>query len=270
MPRHRPGPRCAGLRALLLCAAMLLPAANAAADTFDTASPYRGALTDALSGELAALSAIAARDGLDGLGRIDPDQDAAARGEGPSLAAIQALHGQDIEVSRRIGGMQDQMTTEQLLASLGDKLDTNALDRIEVGERSEEWRCLAEAMYFEARGEDLAGQIAVAEVVLNRVDSARYPDTVCDVVSQGTGNGRACQFSYNCDGLSNKVGNKPVWNRIGKIAWLMLQGRPRTLTDEALYFHSTAVSPSWSRKFVRTAKIGRHIFYRPEVRLSMN
>src|SRR5690606_14933925 len=130
--------------------------------------------------------------------------------------------------------------------------------------------CLAEAMYFEARGEGLAGQIAVAEVVLNRVDSARYPDTVCDVVSQGTGNGRSCQFSYNCDGLSNTVGNKPVWNRIGKIAWLMLQGRPRTLTDEALYFHNTSVSPSWSRKFVRTTKIGRHIFYRPEVRLSMN
>lgn len=270
MPTHRPGPRRAGFSAMFLCAALLIPATDAAADSIDNVSPYRGALSDALSGELAALSAIAARDGLDGPGRIDPGQDIAARREGSSLAAIKALHGQDVEVSERIGGMQDRMTTEQLLASLGEKLDTNALDRMEVSERSEEWRCLAEAMYFEARGEGLAGQIAVAEVVLNRVDSARYPDTVCDVVGQGTGNGRACQFSYNCDGLKNRIGNKPVWNRIGKIAWLMLQGRPRTLTDEALYFHSTAVSPSWSRKFVRTAKIGRHIFYRPEVRLSLN
>src|SRR5690606_21775625 len=118
----------------------------------------------------------------------------------------------------------------------------------------------------EARGEGLAGQLAVAEVILNRVEATQYPDTVCDVVLQGAGNDGACQFSYNCDGLKNHVGNERVWKRIGKLAWLMLRGRPRTLTDEALYFHNTSVRPSWSRKFVRTAQIGQHVFYRPKVR----
>ncbi|HET7410548.1 MAG TPA: cell wall hydrolase [Paracoccaceae bacterium] len=272
MPTRRPGPRHAGLRALLLFAAMLAPMAEATADATGEEAAYRGALADALTGELAALSAFAARDGLgeDGVDRIDPWQDVVARKERSSLAAIRALHSQDVEVSRRIGGMQDLMTTEQLLASLGDKLNADALDRVEVGERSEDWRCLAEAMYFEARGEGLAGQLAVAEVILNRVEATQYPDTVCDVVLQGAADGGACQFSYNCDGTANRIGNERVWKRIGKVAWLMLQGRPRTLTDEALYFHSTSVRPSWSRKFLRTAQIGRHVFYRPKVRVSLN
>lgn len=266
MPTRRPTRRGAGIGAVLLIAAMLAPAPEAVADTEREAPDYRAALADALGGEMAALSAIAARDGL---GKIDALQDAAARNEVSSLGAIRRLRSQDLETVQRLGGMQDLMTTEQLLASLADTLDPVALSKVVVGERSEEWRCLAEAMYFEARGEGTAGQVAVAEVVLNRVDSAQYPDSVCGVVLQGAKSGRACQFSYNCDGLKNRVANKRAWERIGKIAWLMLEGRPRTLTDEALYFHSTSVRPSWSRKYVRTTQIGRHVFYRPEVRLSL-
>jgi hypothetical protein len=266
MPICRPTRRGAGLGAVLLIAAAVLPVSNAAADTERQVPDYRGALADALGGEMAALSAFAAKEGL---GRIGAIQDATARRERSSLGVIRALRTQDVETVERLGGMQDLMTTEQLLASLADKLDPIALDKVVVDDRSEEWRCLAEAMYFEARGEGIDGQVAVAEVVLNRVDSARYPDSVCDVVLQGSKNRGACQFSYNCDGLANRVANKRAWERIGKIAWLMLEGRPRTLTDEALYFHSTSVRPSWSRKYVRTTQIGRHVFYRPEVRLSL-
>jgi hypothetical protein len=250
---------------MLLAAAMLFPAQDVAADTERQVPDYRGALADALGGEMAALAAFAKKD----LGKIDALQDVVARKERSSLGVIRALRTQDVETVKRLGGMQDLMTTEQLLASLGDTLDPIALDKVVVGERSEEWRCLTEAMYFEARGEGIAGQVAVAEVVLNRVDSAQYPNSVCAVVMQGAENSGACQFSYNCDGVKNRVANKRVWERIGKIAWLMMQGRPRTLTDEALYFHSTSVRPSWSRKYVRTAQIGRHVFYRPEVRLSL-
>jgi hypothetical protein len=249
----------------MLIATMLMPAGEAAADAERQAPDYRSALADALGGEMAALAAFADK----GLGKIDTLQDVVSRRERSSLGVIQALQSQDVDTVRRLGGMQDLMTTEQLLASLADTLDPIALDKVMVGERSEEWRCLTEAMYFEARGEGIAGQVAVAEVVLNRVDSVQYPNSVCAVVLQGAENSGACQFSYNCDGVKNRVANKRAWERIGKIAWLMLQGRPRTLTDEALYFHSTAVRPSWSRKYVRTAKIGRHVFYRPEVRLSL-
>ena len=69
-------------------------------------------------------------------------------------------------------------------------------------------------------------------------------------------------------GRARAADGTPVFERIGKIAWLMLAGKPRTLTDEALYFHATSVRPAWSRTFVRTTKIGRHIFYRPKVRLT--
>ena len=125
-----------------------------------------------------------------------------------------------------------------------------------------QWRCLAEAIYFEARGETVDGQVAVAEVILNRVDSARYPDTVCNVVEQGTGRRHACQFSYTCDGIPERVTEPGAWDRAGKIARLMLDGAPRTLTAEATHYHADYVAPRWSKVYPRTARVGSHIFYR--------
>lgn len=271
MERRRPGLPMAGPAGIVLAiaglaVAMLGTTPSAHADAASEPPAYRLALTDALGGELAALSAFTEKHDL---GRIDPAQDVAGRRDRQALAAIRALNSQDVDASRAVGGAQEAIGSEHMLAGLGDRLDARMLDRVSVGDKTPEWRCLAEALYFEARGEGVAGQVAVAEVILNRVDSARYPDSVCEVVGQGAGKS-GCQFSYNCDGVKNRIANRPVFERIGKIAWLMLEGRPRTLTDEALYFHATHVSPSWSRKFVRTAKIGRHIFYRPQVRLSMN
>lgn len=130
------------------------------------------------------------------------------------------------------------------------------------------WRCLTEAIYFEARGETTKGQFAVAEVILNRVDSKRYPDTVCGVVTQGTGRKHACQFSYTCDGKAEIVANKAAYLKAAKIAKVMLNGQERTLTDTATHYHTTAVSPRWSKKLERTAKIGVHIFYKYPTKLS--
>ena len=123
-----------------------------------------------------------------------------------------------------------------------------------------EWNCLKTALYFESRGESLKGQFAVAEVILNRRDSGRYPATVCGVVNQGGKGG--CQFSYNCDGARDVMSEKGAAYRSGMIAAVMLNGAPRALTAGATYFHSRAVNPSWSRKFERTASIGAHMFYR--------
>ncbi|EPX78835.1 cell wall hydrolase [Salipiger mucosus] len=125
-----------------------------------------------------------------------------------------------------------------------------------------QWQCLAEALYFEARGESLEGQFAVAEVILNRVDSSRYPDSVCGVVKQGTGRKNACQFSYSCDGHPENISEPAAWNRVAKVAKAMLSGAPRALTEGATHYHTTAVSPGWSRKLTRTARIGAHYFYR--------
>ena len=122
-----------------------------------------------------------------------------------------------------------------------------------------EWQCLTEALYFEARGESLEGQVAVAEVILNRVDSPLYPRTVCGVVKQRGGGG--CQFSYVCHGKT-KMREKQAADLAGRIARAMLDGAPRVLTDGATHFHTRGVRPSWSKRFARTASIGAHLFYR--------
>ena len=134
----------------------------------------------------------------------------------------------------------------------------------------DQWACLAEALYFEARGESVKGQFAVAEVILNRVDSPRFPDTVCGVINQGTGRKYACQFTYTCDGFKEIINEPRAFKRVGKIAKVMVSGAPRDLTDGATFYHTRAVSPRWSRKFTRTTSIGQHHFYRPPTRVSLN
>jgi spore germination cell wall hydrolase CwlJ-like protein len=124
------------------------------------------------------------------------------------------------------------------------------------------WQCLAEALYFEARGESVKGQFAVAEVILNRVESARYPDSVCAVINQGTGRKYACQFTYTCDGLPERISEPAAWERVGKVAKLSLQAEDRALTDGATHYHTTAVNPGWASKYIPTTKIGTHRFYR--------
>lgn len=134
----------------------------------------------------------------------------------------------------------------------------------------EQWACLSQALYFEARGESVRGQFAVAEVILNRVDSAKFPDSACKVIHQGTGRKFACQFTFTCDGHPETIREKDAYARVGKIAKLMLDGAPRDLTDGATYYHTKAVNPRWARKFARTTTIGVHHFYRPHVRVSQN
>jgi len=125
-----------------------------------------------------------------------------------------------------------------------------------------EFQCLAEALYFEARGETVKGQVAVAEVILNRRDSGRFPRTVCGVVRQGTGRTHQCQFSYACDGRPETIHETAAYARAAKIARLMLAGAPRMLTRGALYYHNGSVRPSWTRRFAETVRIGTHRFYR--------
>jgi spore germination cell wall hydrolase CwlJ-like protein len=136
---------------------------------------------------------------------------------------------------------------------------------------SEQLDCLARAIYFEARGESLKGQAAVAEVILNRVDSPEYPHTVCAVVTQGARDGlEGCQFSYVCDGQSDAISDRQAYDVARRIAAAMLAGAKRTITDGATHFHNASVRPSWSKRFAHTASIGGHAFYREPIRTALN
>jgi spore germination cell wall hydrolase CwlJ-like protein len=135
---------------------------------------------------------------------------------------------------------------------------------------SAQWRCLAEALYFEARGETVKGQFAVAEVITNRVKSARFPGSLCAVINQGTGKKYQCQFTYTCDGHAEVIREQGAFDRVGKIARYMMDGKVPALTEGATHYHTTAVNPRWARVYTRTAKIGVHLFYRHTWRTASN
>lgn len=138
------------------------------------------------------------------------------------------------------------------------------LQRVTLRASSEQEACLATAIYHEARGESLKGQFAVAEVILNRVASRKFPNTICAVVFQGVRDGRygGCQFSFACDRKPDALRNRNSADLARRIAQVMADGAHRGLTSGALYFHTTAVRPSWSRRFTQTTQIGAHLFYR--------
>ena len=128
--------------------------------------------------------------------------------------------------------------------------------------RAREMRCMATALYFEARGEPRTGQIAVGQVIMNRVRSSYYPDTICGVIYQGHRNLNACQFSFACDGKPDKPTDMTKWATMQRLARELTAGE-HWLDDigYATHYHATYVRPTWARPFRRIRKIGRHIFY---------
>lgn len=119
-----------------------------------------------------------------------------------------------------------------------------------------EQHCLASTIYFEARGEPLEGQLAVAEVVLNRTRSGRYPSTICGVVRQ------PAQFSYVRRGVIPRADpNREEWRRAVAIARIAEAGETRLLPENVLWYHANYVSPGWGRRLDRNTRIGLHIFY---------
>ena len=122
--------------------------------------------------------------------------------------------------------------------------------------------CLAQAVYYESRGESREGQSAVAEVVMNRVRSPAYPNTICGVVYQGSHRVTGCQFSFTCDGSLNRSPRGRAWTEAQAVATQMMQGYLRPVTQRATHYHTHAVNPVWSAGLVETTRIGSHVFYR--------
>jgi spore germination cell wall hydrolase CwlJ-like protein len=130
--------------------------------------------------------------------------------------------------------------------------------------RGKSEKCLAEAVYFEARGEAVRGQIAVAQVVMNRTFSGFYPNTVCGVVYQNKHRHYACQFTFACDNVADIVREPDMWDRARKIAKAMLDGQlwlPEVA--KSTHYHAYWVHPSWVSEMRKTYKFGVHTFYRP-------
>jgi spore germination cell wall hydrolase CwlJ-like protein len=124
--------------------------------------------------------------------------------------------------------------------------------------------CLAEAVYHEARGETVYGQTAVAQVIMNRVFSRHYPDSICGVVYQNAHRRNACQFSFACSGKPNPIADQGAWAVAQRIATLALDGRIwEPEIGKATHYHAVWVNPWWVGTMQRLASHGVHIFYRP-------
>ena len=128
---------------------------------------------------------------------------------------------------------------------------------------AKEQKCLANAIYFEARGESLRGQAAVAQVVLNRVRNPTYPNTICGVVYQNQNLKNRCQFSFACDGKKDVIANRKIYKTAEDIAMAVTAGKiflPEVASST--HYYAQYVSPGWARSMQKMKKIGLHIFYR--------
>ncbi len=146
----------------------------------------------------------------------------------------------------------------------GEKIGSNIFGGLTEKEfQAREFRCMATAIYFEARGESVKGQIAVGQVIMTRVRSMFYPNTICGVVFQGQWNKNACQFSFACDGVPDTPKDRKQWDTALDVAKNVISGK--VYLDEiggATHYHATYVSPDWKKMVKRVTKIGVHIFYK--------
>jgi spore germination cell wall hydrolase CwlJ-like protein len=182
-----------------------------------------------------------------------PDPDMKAIAPLPSAAVDPAAAGESV-VSKGLVNSSDQKI----------KTPAERLGLTDEKARAKQEKCLADAVYFEARGEVVRGQIAVAQVVMNRVFSGFYPTTVCGVVYQNKNHHLACQFTFACDDVRDVVNEPDMWDRAKKIAKETLDGRlwlPEV--GKSTHYHAYWVHPSWVHEMKKMYKLGVHTFYRP-------
>lgn len=192
-------------------------------------------------------------------------------GEEPSI--VMPGPDPDMKVTASLPAAIDEATRAgESIASKGEvnsdnqrvKTPAERLGLFDEKARNRHEKCLAEAVYFEARGEAVRGQIAVAQVVMNRAFSGFYPNTVCGVVYQNKHRHLACQFTFACDNVADVVREPDMWDRAKKIAKAMLDGQlwlPEVA--KSTHYHAYWVRPSWVHEMKKMYKFGVHTFYRP-------
>jgi Cell Wall Hydrolase len=196
-------------------------------------------------------------------------------GQEPVIVMPQARADPDMKVMASLPVITDEVTVTESGESIAPKGEVNSDDQrektpaerlglLDEKSRAKSEKCLAEAIYFEARGEAVRGQIAVAQVVLNRAFSGFYPTTVCGVVYQNKHRHLACQFTFACDNVADVVREPDMWDRAKRIAKAMLDGQlwlPEV--GKSTHYHAYWVHPSWVSEMKKTYKFGVHTFYRP-------
>ena len=189
-----------------------------------------------------------------------------APGAGPVLVSPSVESG--IKLSALEGTPDDADTGGETVARKDDgALSESPAQRLQLAgkERARAEKCLADAVYFEARGEPFTGQEAVAQVVMNRVFSGFYPNNVCGVVYQNASRHLACQFTFACEGRDlNKIDEPDMWEQAKSIAKDTLDGKIwLTEVGHATHYHAYWVHPSWVNEMTRLDHLGVHTFYRP-------
>lgn len=127
---------------------------------------------------------------------------------------------------------------------------------------ADEFKCMAQAVYYEAGNQSDSGKLAVAEVITNRVRDHRYPNTVCGVVFQGATRTTGCQFTFTCDGAMDRAPKGKRWTRSQEVAAHVLMNVHEPRTGAATHYHANYVDPIWNSGLIKTETIGAHIFYR--------
>jgi hypothetical protein len=148
------------------------------------------------------------------------------------------------------------------LATLRGGPGPDSAARFSAQESASDLACLTDAVYYEARGETVAGQAAVAQVVLNRVRHPAFPKSVCGVVFQRAEAGEGCQFSFVCDGSMRREREPNAWRRAQEIAERALEGSVMSTVGKATHFHVVGLDPGWGPSLARVAQVGLHVFYR--------
>jgi spore germination cell wall hydrolase CwlJ-like protein len=196
-------------------------------------------------------------------------------GEEPVVVLPEARVDPDMKVMAALPSIADETKVTESGESVAPKGEVNSDDQhektpaerlglLDEKSRAKSEKCLAEAVYFEARGEAVRGQIAVAQVVLNRAFSGFYPTTVCGVVYQNKHRHYACQFTFACDNVADVVREPDMWDRAKRIAKAMLDGQlwlPEV--GKSTHYHAYWVHPSWVSEMKKMYKFGVHTFYRP-------
>jgi len=142
------------------------------------------------------------------------------------------------------------------------KLEAQAVDPVGEEPLDDAITCLSRTIYWETKGEGAAGMEAVANVVMNRLGHEGFPNTICEVVRQGSEQG-ACQFSWWCDGRSDDAEEDKSYAIAKEIARKALNRQLTDRTSGALYFHQRKANPSWSAEYIKTVEVGEHVFYKP-------